>query len=128
MLTRRRQGAKGRKRSVFAVFAALREIEGEFTTGARRARRDELEVSLNEFRRLSELTARTYESISDVPMWYPMPELKKCPFHWTDILPYYEKEFDIARHNAALIRQAPRPVGKRAKESFFKRKLTAEDF
>ncbi len=88
---------------------------------------DELEASLGEFRRLSEMTSRTYESISDVPMWYPIPELKKCPFHWTDILPYYEKEFDIARHNATLIRQAPLPVGKRAKESFFKRKLTADD-
>ncbi|MCE5307527.1 MAG: hypothetical protein LLG20_07780, partial [Acidobacteriales bacterium] len=52
-----------------------------------------LAISLDDYRNLTNLTRTTYESLSDVPAWYPVrfkPDI--CPYHWTDILPYLERE------------------------------------
>jgi hypothetical protein len=54
-----------------------------------------LQESVNDFRQLTELTKRTYDSMSDVPAWYPTQKLP-CPYHWTDLLPIYERE--LAEH------------------------------
>ncbi len=51
-----------------------------------------LASSLNDFRNLASLTKSTYESMSDVPAWNPSKSLP-CPYHWSDILPLFEKEF-----------------------------------
>lgn len=58
----------------------------------RRKELDFLQESLSDFRQLTALTKRTYESMSDVPAWYPFPKLP-CPYHWTDLLPFYEHEY-----------------------------------
>jgi hypothetical protein len=50
-----------------------------------------LQESVNDFRQLTTLTSRTYESMSDVPAWFPTRKLP-CPYHWTDLLPIYERE------------------------------------
>ena len=51
-----------------------------------------LRQSLEDFRTLTDLTRIAYESLSDVPAWNPEP-LKVCPYHWSDMLPVFEKEF-----------------------------------
>ncbi|MCC7499004.1 MAG: hypothetical protein IT160_15580 [Bryobacterales bacterium] len=54
----------------------------------------QMRSSLDDFRQLTKLTASTYESLSDVPAWNPVqfkPDI--CPYHWSDILPYMEREF-----------------------------------
>jgi hypothetical protein len=51
----------------------------------------ELRASVDDFRRLTELTNHTYDSISDVPAWNPARDLP-CPYHWSDVLPIYERE------------------------------------
>ncbi len=51
-----------------------------------------LNASVCDFRELTELTQRTYESISDVPAWNPSKDLP-CPYHWCDILPLFEAEY-----------------------------------
>jgi hypothetical protein len=51
---------------------------------------DSLRESVNDFRQLTDLTKTTYESMSDVPAWYPAQKLP-CPYHWTDLLPLYER-------------------------------------
>ena len=51
----------------------------------------ELRASVDDFRRLTELTNHTYDSISDVPAWNPARALP-CPYHWSDVLPIYERE------------------------------------
>ncbi len=51
----------------------------------------ELRASVDDFRRLTELTNRTYGSLSDVPAWNPTRDLP-CPYHWSDVLPIYERE------------------------------------
>ncbi|NWG13404.1 MAG: hypothetical protein HXY20_07725 [Acidobacteria bacterium] len=53
--------------------------------------RKHLKASLDIFRSLVALTARTYTSISDVPAWHPV-RLQACPYHWSDLLPVYEAE------------------------------------
>jgi len=53
-----------------------------------------MEASLGSFRQLTALTKATYESLSDVPIWNPVrfkPDI--CPYHWSDVLPFIEKEF-----------------------------------
>jgi hypothetical protein len=50
-----------------------------------------LRDSVNDFRLLTDLTKNTYDSMSDVPAWYPIQKLP-CPYHWTDLLPIYERE------------------------------------
>ena len=52
-----------------------------------------LENSFVVFSELAGLTKKTYESLSDVPAWYPSLALP-CPYHWTDILPIYAKELE----------------------------------
>lgn len=54
---------------------------------------DALGASLQNYRQLTALTRTTYESMSDVPMWYPIRNLGVCPFHWSDMLPYFESEY-----------------------------------
>jgi hypothetical protein len=53
--------------------------------------RRELRTSVDDFRQLTELTKRKYESLSDVPAWNPTNKLP-CPYHWSDVLPIYERE------------------------------------
>ena len=53
-----------------------------------------LENSVDTFRELTDLTTKTYESLSDVPAKHPA-KLKTCPYHWRDILPIFEKELEI---------------------------------
>jgi hypothetical protein len=61
---------------------------------------EELRASVEEFRALTALTEKTYESISDVPAWHPANELP-CPYHWRDVLPLYEKELAAAEKAVA---------------------------
>lgn len=60
----------------------------------------DLNASVQDFRDLTELTDTTYESLSDVPAWHP-ERLKTCPYHWRDVLPIYEKEFEIYKKTMA---------------------------
>ncbi len=53
-----------------------------------------LKASLDSYKRLTELTDPYYDSISDVPASHPL-HLEKTPYHWRDLLPYYEKEYQI---------------------------------
>jgi len=69
---------------------------------------EHLEASMTFYRELVTLTSRTYESLSDVPMWYPIRGLEKCPYHWSDILPHFEKELDIVRHNVRVLQEHPK--------------------
>jgi hypothetical protein len=52
---------------------------------------DSLRRSVDDFRQLTTLTGRTYDSISDVPAWNPTQALP-CPYHWSHLLPIYERE------------------------------------
>ncbi|MEZ5277462.1 MAG: PA14 domain-containing protein [Opitutaceae bacterium] len=47
--------------------------------------------SVSTFHELAALTEGYYDSLSDVPMWFPV-RLKKVPYHWVDVVPLYEKE------------------------------------
>ncbi len=60
----------------------------------------DLQASLQDFRALTELADTTYESLSDVPARHP-ERLKICPYHWRDVLPIYEKEFEIYQKTMA---------------------------
>ena len=51
----------------------------------------ELRASVSDFRKLTELTERTYESLSDVPAWHPTHVLP-CPYHWSHVLTIFERE------------------------------------
>jgi hypothetical protein len=64
---------------------------GEGKTGRTDGCHRWLEASVMDFRRLTSLTRRTYESMSDVPAWNPTRDLP-CPYHWSDVLPIYEQE------------------------------------
>jgi hypothetical protein len=55
-----------------------------------------LRWSVDDFRQLTDLTKGTYDSLSDVPAWNPTRALP-CPYHWSDLLPLYEKE--LAENN-----------------------------
>jgi len=55
-----------------------------------------LAQSLATFRKLAELLAPAYDSISDVPAWHPV-RLKKVPFHWSDLVPLFERELELSR-------------------------------
>jgi hypothetical protein len=55
-----------------------------------------IKSSVDVFRQMTSLTSKTYESLSDVPAKHP-EKLKMCPYHWRDILPIYEKEYEIYR-------------------------------
>jgi hypothetical protein len=63
----------------------------------------ELEASVDIFRDLTELTYPIYKSISDVPANVP-ERLKVCPYHWTDILPLYERELQIYKEDFQLLK------------------------
>lgn len=68
---------------------------------------EHLEASMVFYRELVTLTNRTYASLSDVPMWYPIRGLEKCPYHWSHILPHFERELDIVRHNVRVLQKHP---------------------
>jgi hypothetical protein len=74
-----------------ALVAKTRADAGIDATESRKTFFRALEASVNDFRQLTELTKRTYDSISDVPACYPTQELP-CPYHWSDVLPLYERE------------------------------------
>ena len=66
---------------------------------------DKLRASVDTYRKLSDLTGKYYESISDVPAWTP-DRIKKVPYHWRDILPVYQKEYEVY---ADEFKQAEKP-------------------
>jgi len=70
-----------------------------------------LEKSLETFRELSDLLAPAYDSISDVPAWHPT-RLKKVPFHWSDLVPLFERELELIRQpfDAPSAPPSPEPV------------------
>jgi len=53
-----------------------------------------LEASVNTFSKLTQITSKNYESMSDVSARHPL-RLKKVPYHWKDLLPIYQKELQI---------------------------------
>jgi hypothetical protein len=53
-----------------------------------------LHQSLDYYHQLTDLTKGRYESISDVSAVQPL-SLKPLPFHWSDILPYFEQEYQV---------------------------------
>ena len=55
----------------------------------------ELQASVDDYRLLTALTRRTYESISDVPAWNPTKFLP-CPYHCSDIERLFEFEQELA--------------------------------
>jgi hypothetical protein len=61
-----------------------------------------LRSSVEAFDRLTVLTSTTYESLSDVPAKHP-EKLKMCPYHWRDILPIYQREFEIYENESKTI-------------------------
>jgi len=61
-----------------------------------------LKLSKDVFRELTRLTKTTYTSISDVPAYTP-ERLKKCPYHWSDVLPVFEKELAIYEEELKFI-------------------------
>jgi hypothetical protein len=69
--------------------------------------RTTLKRSVECFSELTDLCKTAYESLSDVPAWNPARELP-CPYHWSDILPLYEKEY--ARVDKELKKKFPRMV------------------
>ena len=74
-----------------AVAAQAQCDAGSDRNENRRVWMGELRTSVDDFRRLTEVTNRTYQSISDVPAWNPACTLP-CPYHWSDVLPIYERE------------------------------------
>ncbi len=62
-----------------------------------------LQASVDVYKRLVELTMTTYESISDVPATTP-ERLSICPYHWSDVLPLYEKELRIYTEDIDLVK------------------------
>jgi hypothetical protein len=62
-----------------------------------------LRASVEDFRALTAMTERTYESLSDVPASNPAANLP-CPYHWRDVLPLFEKE--LAETERTLAAQA----------------------
>jgi hypothetical protein len=61
-----------------------------------------LGLSLDAFRQLTQLGNEHYESLSDVPAKHP-EKLEMCPYHWRDILPLYEKEYEIYKRESNII-------------------------
>jgi hypothetical protein len=97
--TRRKADAERIASDARAVALVARFYVHKMRAAEARARNDRaqfvvwMDASLGDFRELTDLTRRTYESLSDVPMWYPArfkPDI--CPYHWSDVLPYLEKE------------------------------------
>jgi hypothetical protein len=78
-------------RDMLQAAAEQARARGEGKTGRTDGCRQWLEASVVDFRRLTSLTHRTYESMSDVPAWNPTRDLP-CPYHWSDVLPIYEQE------------------------------------
>jgi len=62
-----------------------------------------LRESVDQYRQLTRLTTQTYDSMTDVPAWDPVRDLP-CPYHWSDLLPVFEKEL------AAMEREACTPA------------------
>ena len=62
-----------------------------------------LRESVEQYRKLTRLTTETYDSMTDVPAWDPVRDLP-CPYHWSDLLPVFEKEL------VAMERAAPAPA------------------
>jgi hypothetical protein len=58
-----------------------------------------LRASVEQYRKLTRLTTETYDSMTDVPAWDPVHDLP-CPYHWSDLLPVFEKELVAMEHDA----------------------------
>lgn len=50
-----------------------------------------LRESVEDYRKLTNLTRTTYDSLTDVEAWDPVRGLP-VPYHWSDLLPVFEKE------------------------------------
>jgi hypothetical protein len=97
--TRRKADAQRIATDARAVVLVARFYVHKMRAAEARARNDRrqllasMEASLGDFRQLTTLTKTTYDSLSDVPIWNPVrfkPDI--CPYHWSDVLPYLEKE------------------------------------
>jgi hypothetical protein len=98
--TRRQGDARRIESDARAIVLVARFYLDKMRAAEARARNDRagllahMEASLGEFRQLTALTKATYDSLSDVPIWNPVrfkPDI--CPYHWSDVLPFLEKEF-----------------------------------
>lgn len=96
---RRQEDARRIESDARAIVLVARFHLDKMKAAAARARGDRVELlarmeaSLSGFRELTALTKETYDSLSDVPIWNPVrfkPDI--CPYHWSDVLPYLEKE------------------------------------
>jgi hypothetical protein len=97
--TRREDDARRMESDARAVRLVARFYVDKMKAAEARARGNRaefvawMEASVKDFRELTALTQRSYESLSDVPAWNPVrfkPDI--CPYHWSDVLPYLEKE------------------------------------
>lgn len=77
-----------------AVARASADAPGRNVT--REAFLQPLERSVVTFRQLGALLDPAYDSVSDVPAWNPA-RLKKVPYHWTDLVPLFERELEVYR-------------------------------
>ncbi len=57
-----------------------------------------LERSLQTYRELATFLQSAYDSLSDVPPWHPA-RLEKVPYHWTDLVPLFERELMVYRQS-----------------------------
>jgi hypothetical protein len=98
--TRRQDDARLMESDARAIVLVSRFYLHKMRAAEARARNDRaeflahMEESLRDFRQLTALTRTTYDSLSDVPLYNPVrfkPLI--CPYHWSDVLPYLEKEF-----------------------------------
>jgi len=97
--TRRQVDARLMESDARAIVLVVRFYLDKLRAAEARAQNDragllkQLEASLGDFRQLTDITKATYDSLSDVPIWNPVrfkPDI--CPYHWSDVLPYLEKE------------------------------------
>jgi hypothetical protein len=61
-----------------------------------------LRASVEQYRQLTRLTTQTYDSMTDVPAWDPVRDLP-CPYHWSDLLPVFEKELAAMEREARTL-------------------------
>ena len=64
----------------------------------------EFTKSIETYRNITLFTQNTYDSISDAPLWKPY-RLKACPYHWTDLLPRFEEEYEAGMQSLQIIRK-----------------------
>ncbi len=94
-----------------AVAFGLWQMGKDETANLAKAQKD-LAASVEDYRQLTALTTKTYESISDCPALNPFV-LEKCPYHWSDLLPRWEEELATFSHNAKVLAEHPELAGQK---------------